>query len=238
MTTKQKRELDFLVRRLANLPRQQFSSFGADPLMPGLLWKDGITSLSELTAKYKVSIMFPIVIVSLQDEGITLFEEVSGSNAHLNGMRQVFRMMLAYWVWLKKETYLVHEDVMLREGAHSAIWTMLRDLQKLWPCQSGQGCEKPKNYEQLHVPDDIERNGAVQNYHTGPTEHNHIFHVKQLAPATQRQRETLDQQIANRESESFVIDYAYQRMTIGSEFVCFKFQRMENLCNLLKGYCM
>jgi hypothetical protein len=30
----------------------------------------------------------------------------------------------------------------------------------------------------------------------------------------------LDQQIANRASESFVIDYAYQRMTTGSEFVC------------------
>jgi hypothetical protein len=97
---------------------------------------------------------------------------------------------------------------------------MLRDLQKLWPRQSGQGWEKPKNHEQLHVPDDIERNGAVQNYHTGPTEHNHIFHVKRLARATQRRRETLDQQIANRASESYVIDYAYQRMTTGSPLVC------------------
>jgi hypothetical protein len=98
---------------------------------------------------------------------------------------------------------------------------MLRDLQQLWPRQSaGQGWEKPKAHEQVHVLDDIKRNGAIQNYHTGPTEHNHIFHVKRLARATQRRRETLNQQIANRASKSYVIDYAYQRMTTGSASVC------------------
>jgi hypothetical protein len=125
MTPKQKRELDFLVPCLANRPRQQFaSSGGAEPLMPCLLWKDGIASLLELTAKYKVCIMFNILIVSLQDKGKSLFEEVLGSNARLNSMRQVFQMMLAYWVWLKKETYWVRADVLLREGARSAIRTV------------------------------------------------------------------------------------------------------------------
>jgi hypothetical protein len=176
--------------------------------MPHLLWKDGITSLSKLTAKYKVGIMFTIVTVSLQDKGISLFEDVLGSNERLNDMRQVFQMMLAYWIWLKKETYWVRGDVLSREGARTAIRTMLRDLNQLWPRSSGQGWEKAKNHKQLHVPDDIKRNGAVQNYHTGPTEHNHIFHVKRLALATQRRRETLDQQIANWASESYVIDYA------------------------------
>jgi hypothetical protein len=36
--------------------------------MPRLLWKDGIASLSDLTAKYKLDIMFTIMTVSLQDE--------------------------------------------------------------------------------------------------------------------------------------------------------------------------
>jgi hypothetical protein len=114
MTSKQKRKLNFLVRRLANLPRQCHASSDAELLMPHLLWKDGITSLSELTANYKVSIMFIIVTVSLQDEGKNLFEDVLGSNVHLNDMRQVLQMMLAYWAWLKKETYWVHGDVLSR----------------------------------------------------------------------------------------------------------------------------
>jgi hypothetical protein len=212
---KQKRELDFLVRHLAHIPRQPYASSGAEPLMPHFLWKDGITSLSELTANYKVGIMFTIVTVSLQDKGISLFEDVLGSNERLNDMRQVFQMMLANWVWLKKETYWVRGDVLSHEGACTAIRTMLRDLNQLWPRSSGQGWEKAKTHEQLHVPDDIERNGAIQNYHTGPTGHNHIFHVKRLACATQQQRETLDQQIANQTSKNYVIDYAYQCMTTG-----------------------
>jgi hypothetical protein len=77
--------------------------------------------------------MFTIVTVSLQDEGISLFENVLGSNERLNDVRQVFQMMLAYWVWLKKETYWVRVDVLSREGAHTAIRTMLRDLNQLWP---------------------------------------------------------------------------------------------------------
>jgi hypothetical protein len=197
MTPKQKCELDLLVCRLTYLPCQRYASSGAEPLMPCLLWKDGVTSLSKLTAKYKVGIMFTIVTVSLQDEGKSLFEDVLGSTARLNDMHQVFQMMLAYWVWLKKETYWVHGNVLSREGARTAIRTMLRDLEQFWPHKSRQGWVKPKTHEQLHVPDDSERNGAVQNYHTGPTERNHIFHVKRLARATQGQRETLDQQIAD-----------------------------------------
>jgi hypothetical protein len=129
MTTKQKRRLDLLVRHLAYLPCQRYVSFGAEPLMPRLLWKDGITSLSKIIAKYKVCIMFTIVTLSLQDEGKSLFEDVLGSNERLNDIRQAFQMMLAYWIWLTKETYWVRGDVLSREGACTAIQTMLMDLQ-------------------------------------------------------------------------------------------------------------
>jgi hypothetical protein len=49
MAPKQKGVVEALVRCLTHLPRQHYASCGAKPLMPCLLWKDGITSLSELT---------------------------------------------------------------------------------------------------------------------------------------------------------------------------------------------
>jgi hypothetical protein len=64
-----KAELDSLVRRLMLLPRQRFANSGTEPGMPRLLWKDGVTSLTDLSAKLKVGIMFTLVIVSLQEEG-------------------------------------------------------------------------------------------------------------------------------------------------------------------------
>jgi hypothetical protein len=65
-----KKELDKIVRNLTLLPRQRFLSSGAEPCMPRLLWKDGVTSLTDLSAKLKVGIMFTIVVVSLREEGV------------------------------------------------------------------------------------------------------------------------------------------------------------------------
>ena len=77
----------------------------------------------------------------------------------------------------------------------------------------GQGWAKAKIHEQLHVPDDIERNGAPQWSHTGPTEHNHIAHVKRPFQVTQKRRDVLDQQIAARVSDIYIVDSAYTQMT-------------------------
>jgi hypothetical protein len=128
-----------------------------------------------------------------------LLEEVLGSDAQLNGMvRQAFQMMLAYWVWLKKETYWVCGYVLSRKGARRTRELVAQPSKHAAGLAFGLVNQvkvekaKPKNHEQLHVPDDNERNGAIQKYHTGPTEHNHIFLVKRLAHATQRGRETLE----------------------------------------------
>jgi hypothetical protein len=65
-----KAELDSLVRRLTLLlPRQRSANSGTEPGMPRLLWKDGVTSLTDLSAKLKVGIMFTLAAVSLQEEG-------------------------------------------------------------------------------------------------------------------------------------------------------------------------
>ena len=209
----QKGELDAIVRGLTRLPRQRFSRAGTQPDMPRLLWKDGITSLTDLSAKYRVGIMFTIVVVSLQDEGIIFFTDVFKSAQRLNDMRQVFQMLLTYWVWLKRDTYWKRFNRDAKEGARQAIQVMLVELMRLWPRTRGQGWELAKIHEQLHVPDDIERNGAPQGSNTGPTEHNHIRLVKRPAKGTQQRAEVFDQQLGQRVSDSYIVDMAYQRMT-------------------------
>ena len=90
---------------------------------------------------------------------------------------------------------------------------MLRELIRLWPRVRGQGWEKAKIHEQLHVPDDIEQNGAPQVSHTGPTEHNHIRLVNRPAKGTQQRAEVLDRQLGQRVSDSYIVENAYQRMS-------------------------
>jgi hypothetical protein len=105
MTPRQCASLDGLAKSLSALSRQKYLSSGAEPLMPRLRWSDGVTSLSDMPAKYKVGIMCTIVVLSLQDDGFELLEEVLGSTKRVAQMRQVFQMMLCYWVWLKKDKY-------------------------------------------------------------------------------------------------------------------------------------
>jgi hypothetical protein len=202
-----KADLDSLVRRLTLLPRQRFASSGTALGMPRLLWKDGVTSLTDLSAKMKVGIMFTIIVVSLQEEGSKFFSLVLGSSQRVNEMRQVFQMLLSYWVWLKRDSYWKRGNKDAKEAARKAIRVMLRELVR------GQGWEKAKIHEQLHVPDDIERNGSPQGSHTGPTEHNHIRLVKRPAKGTQMRAEVLDRQLGQRVSDSYIVDMAYQRMS-------------------------
>jgi hypothetical protein len=207
-----KGELDSLVRHLTFFPRQRFATSVTEPCMPRLRWKDGVSSLTDLSAKLKVGIMFTIVVVSLREEGIKFFTKVLGSPQRLNEMRQVFQMLLLYWVWLKRDSYWKRGDKDAREAARKAIRVMLRELIRLWPRVRGQGWEKAKIHEQLHVPDDIERNGAPQGSHTGPTEHNHIRLVKRPAKGMQQRAVVFDRQLGQRVSDGYIIDMAYQRM--------------------------
>jgi hypothetical protein len=119
----------------------------------------------------------------------------------------------------KKDKYWKRGDREAKQLARVAIQTMLSELTKLWPRTKGQGWEKAKVHEQLHVPDDIERNGSPQGWHSGPTENNHITSVKNYASQTNRRRETLDAQIGTHNAESFIINHAYQKMTMSYETV-------------------
>jgi hypothetical protein len=78
--------------------------------------------------------MFTIVVlVSLREEGIKFFTQMLGSPQQLNEMRQVFQMLLSYWVWLKRDSYWKCGDKYTKESARKAIRFMLRKLIRPWP---------------------------------------------------------------------------------------------------------
>jgi hypothetical protein len=113
---------------------------------------------------------------------------------------------------LKRDSYWKRGNKDAKESARTAIRVMLRELIRLWPRVRGQGWEKAKIHKQLHVPDDIERYGAPQGSHTGPTEHNHIRLVKRPAQGTQQRAEVFDRQLGQRVSDAYIVDIAYARM--------------------------
>ena len=74
--------MDKLAKQLGLLDPQHYLTAGSEPLMPRLRWSDGISSLSDLEAKYRDGIMLTIVVLTLQDDGLALFTAVfKGSTA-------------------------------------------------------------------------------------------------------------------------------------------------------------
>ena len=205
-------ELDVLGRRLVSLPRQQQASSGSDKSMPRLLWKDGISKLTDLTAAAKVGIMFTTIVIALQKDGRKLFRKVLGSEDAAVDMIECFQLILCYWSWLKKDTYWERSNYGKMEEATQAIRNMLHQIISLWPREEGQGWNIAKFHEQIHVPDDIFYNGRPQGTHSGPVEHNHIQMVKRPSTRTQKRRTVLDKQLALRLYESSLVNSAQERM--------------------------
>jgi hypothetical protein len=63
---------------------------GSNKAMPRILFKDGVTSLAKLPSSHAIGILLTIVIVSLTDDGISLFEEVFCPAGSKTGGRGAF----------------------------------------------------------------------------------------------------------------------------------------------------
>src|SRR4051812_8851141 len=73
---------------------------------PRLLFTDGVSSITNISAGTKVGILFAIVIASLTRNGrnILLQDEKLSDSMYLN-MIEAFELLLSYWSWLKKRNF-------------------------------------------------------------------------------------------------------------------------------------
>ena len=102
LTTGTRAVLDSYAQSLWKLPRQRYLNGGTTKdMMPRLLWKDGICSLTDLTAGDRVGIMLTVFVISLTDTGKLFLENQFGSKTIVRNMKTVFVKLLCYWSWLK-----------------------------------------------------------------------------------------------------------------------------------------
>jgi hypothetical protein len=205
-------DLDRLASQMCDWERQYYLHAGSDKDLPRTLFKDGVTSLSKISHSYVVGMMLTIVIITLRDDGKEFLTKVCGSVTRVNNLRHIFSMLLCYWSWLRKPSYWKRGDHAAKETALRAIRLMLQEIVTNWPREKGNGWFLAKFHEQLHVPDDICRNGTPRGSYTGPTERLHK-ELKNHSLRTQRRRDVHDKQLGDRVHETFVIDYCSDRMT-------------------------
>ena len=88
--------LDTLVQALTELAKQRFFSSGKDGVYPRLWWKEGLSTLKDLEAKYRVGVLFTISVVALTTEGQALFMEVFKDQNKVNDLIECLEMVLCY----------------------------------------------------------------------------------------------------------------------------------------------
>ena len=211
LTDEQAVKLDNIVKNLLQMPRQRLMTSNSNSSFPRLLWKSGISRLTDITADYKVGMLLTVIVVSLTDEGKKLFRDSLGGVIKANGMRLAFQRLLAYRSWLRKNSFWKLEDSEGPNKAKAAIKKCLQYLMDNFPRTQGQGWNIPKFHEQLHVPDDIKRNGPPSVTFSGVVEHQHVT-SKRHATRTRKHLETLDKELGNRLHETIVINECYAAM--------------------------
>ena len=70
---------------------------------PRLMFTDGVSSITDISAGTKVGILFAVVVAALTKPGreILLNDAKLNKNSYLN-MIEAFELLLCYWVWLKR----------------------------------------------------------------------------------------------------------------------------------------
>ena len=83
--------MDSIVKNFLKLPHQRLMTSNSNSLFPRLLWKNGISRLTDITADYKAGMLLTIVVVSLTAEGKRLFEGTLGGVIKAKEMLRSFQ---------------------------------------------------------------------------------------------------------------------------------------------------
>jgi len=99
-----KASLDHLVQKWIEFPKQNcMKSYMAK--FPRMLYKDGLTTISERSRCTKMGILFSFVIAGPSAQGYRLLHKQAQIAAKYGDIIHVFEMLLCYWAWLKKDKY-------------------------------------------------------------------------------------------------------------------------------------
>ena len=95
-------------------------------------------------------------------------------------------LILCYFEWRRKHNFWKLGDHKDKNNTHFSIKIMMLQLNRLLPRKDGSGWNITKVHELLHIADDIEHFGALDNTNTSLQEKNHIYNNK--TPATTAQK--------------------------------------------------
>ena len=104
---------------------------------PRLLYKDGLSNITDISAGTKMGILFAFVVAAQTIDGYNILQTQKKTSDCYDNMIKAFEMLLCYWSWLKKEVYWDCHDKDALESAKEAIIKTTRKLKVLFSHTEG-----------------------------------------------------------------------------------------------------
>lgn len=193
---------------------------GGNQQFPRIYFPNGVTNLKNSTADENVGVMFMLFILSVTTQGKAALQKVDTMTiARINNYVKLFERLLTFLLWLshKEGGYWKLNDTRAIRLASKKVESLVSHIRDNFPRSWGQGWNLSKMHELLHSVRMINLFGSPSNFDSGPCERMHKDVAKRPGRAAQKRHETFTAQAAQRLSDRYLLDLAYQKLVVDNE---------------------
>ena len=79
---------------------------------PGLLYKDGLTNITDIPAATKMAIWFAFVVATQVNDAHSLLHKQNAISENYVNVINACKILLCYWAWLKKKSFEIGKTAM------------------------------------------------------------------------------------------------------------------------------
>jgi hypothetical protein len=205
MTASQKYRLDELAQKFHKDHRQS-----ARKNFPQTDFSNGVTNLSNMTAKEECGLVFLLICLAQFDDGWKLLNDAlvsKGQKTNLTKVLEALEALSCFDAWSRMDKFwkLPQQETYAMEAKESLarMLTMVRDC---LPRQQGNGWKLPTFHNTMHIVSDMCKYGKPKEANTEVGEKNHKVFAKRIGRRCRKQHKTFANQVSVRLSDSFVIE--------------------------------
>jgi hypothetical protein len=208
LTKKPKEFLDILAGQISGLLSCQ-----SDRDYPQIKFPRPLSTLSQLQGHETLGVLL-LLVVSLHSKACWAKDSPDSNSfgrskfvnpKDIESYRHLFEVLLVYKTWFWLDAVEKSTIVSGTQLSNATKYAMTRYVDTINRTQ-GHGLKMTKTHAPLHTDYNIHNFGSNNNSHSGPCKSNHIKNVKKPSRNTQRQKDTIDDQLCKQLSEKMVLD--------------------------------
>ena len=203
------RQVNLLCKRVISVCSHQ-----SDRDVPRTNFHFGLGSITKMSGGEYSGVILILLIILLCDDGKQLFIDSKIETSTINKYISLLENLLKFEQWMEKESnfkFSPNDISNMRTSVTSLSLQIKTSLNRT----QGNGMKVLKFHILSHMVDDIDRFGSPQNYNGGPCESN-FKPQKKMAKCTQQRPESIQEQLATRVSDYFLMKHAMNQYNVST----------------------